>query len=127
MARSSTEAEYRALTTAASDIAWIKSLLDELGLTLRAPPLLFCDNVGATQLSLNPVLHSRMKQIAIDLHFVRNFVHRGQLRVAHVHTDDQLADLLTKPLATSRFTLLRDKIHVADGTSILRGRIRQIP
>lgn len=127
MARSSTEAEYRALATAASDIAWIKSLLDELGLTLHAPPLLLCDNVGATQLSLNHVLHSRMKHIVIDLHFVRDFVHRGQLRVAHVHTDDQLADLQTKPLARSRFTLLHDKIHVADGTSILRGRTRKIP
>jgi hypothetical protein len=58
VARSSTEAEYRALATTASDIAWIKSLLNELGLTLHAPPLLLCDNVGATQLSLNPVLHS---------------------------------------------------------------------
>jgi hypothetical protein len=127
VARSSEEAEYRALATAGSDIAWIKSLLDELGLTLRAPPLLLCDNVGATQLNLNPVLHSRMKHIAIDLHFVHDFVHRGQLRVAHVHMDDQLTDLLTKPLARSRFTLLRDKIHVADGMSILRGRIRKIP
>ena len=101
MARSSTKAQYRALATAASDIAWIKSLLDELGLPLRAPPLLLCDNVGATQLSLNPVLHSRMKHIAIDLHFVRDFVRRGQLHVAHVHTDDQLADLLTKPRQVS--------------------------
>ena len=125
VARSSTEAEYRALATTASDIAWIKSLLDELGLKLREPPLLLCDNVGATQLSLNHVIHSRMKHIAIDLYFVHDFVQRGHLRVAHVHTDDQLADLLTKPLARPRFTLLRDKIHVADGTSILRGRIRK--
>jgi hypothetical protein len=127
VARSSTEAEYRAFATAVSNIAWIKSLLDELGLPIRAPPLLLCDNVGATQLSLNLVLHSRMKQIAIDLHFVRDYVHRGQLRVAHVHTNDQPADLLTKPLVRSRFALLRDKIHVAAGTSILRGRIRKIP
>ena len=127
MARSSTEAEYRALATAAFDIAWIKSLLDELGLMLHEPPLLLYVNVGATQLSLNLVLHSRMKHIAIDLHFVRDFVHRGKLRVAHVHMDDQLADLLTKPLARSRFTLLRDKINVADETSILRGHIRKSP
>jgi hypothetical protein len=127
VARSSTEAEYRALATAASDIASIKSLLDELGLTLREPLLLLYDNVGATQLSLNLVLHSRMKHIAIDLHFVREFVHRGKLRVAHVHTDDQLVDLLTKPLARSCFTLLREKFNVADGMFILRGRIRKSP
>ena len=71
-------------------------------------------------------MHSRMKHIAIDLHFVRDFVRKGKLRVAHVHTDDQLTDLLTKPLARSRFTSLRDKINVADGTSILRGRIREL-
>ena len=88
VARSSTEAEYRALATAASDIAWIQSLLDELGIQIREPPTLLCDNVGATQLSLNPVMHSRMKHIAIDLHFVRDFVRKGKLRVAHVHTDD---------------------------------------
>jgi hypothetical protein len=123
VALSSMEAEYRALATAASDIAWIKSLLDELGLMLRKLPLLLCDNVGATQLSLNPIMHSRMQHIAIDLHFV----HCGKLHVARVHTDDQLTDLLTKPLAWSRFNLLRDKINIADGTSILRGCIGKSP
>lgn len=124
MARSSTEAEYRALSTATTDIAWIQSLLDELGLKLRKPPLLLYDNVGVTQLSLNPVMHSRMKLIAIDLHFVCDYVRRGQLRVSHIHTDDQLTDLLTKPLARSRFHLLCSKINVSDGSLILRGRIR---
>ena len=106
-------------------MAWIQSLLNELGLKLRDTPLLLCDNIGATQLSLNPVMHSKMKHIAIDLHFVRDFVQQGQLRVAHVHTDDQLSDLLTKPLARSRFQQLRSKINVADGTLILRGHIRE--
>ena len=78
VACSSTEAEYQALATATSDIAWIKSFLNELGLTLCEPPLFLCDNVGATQLSLNPVMHSRMKHITIDLHFVHDFVHHGK-------------------------------------------------
>ena len=99
MAHSSTKAEYRALATATSDIAWIQSLFDELGVTLRTPPLLLCYNVGATQLSLNPVMHSRMKRIALDLHFVSDYVRHGWLRVTHVHIDDQLAYLLIKPLA----------------------------
>ncbi|RVW88120.1 Retrovirus-related Pol polyprotein from transposon RE1 [Vitis vinifera] len=103
----------------------MESLLDELGLTLREPPLLLCDNVGVTQLNLNPVMHSKMKHIAINFHFVHDFVHCDKLCVAHVHMDDQLADKLTKPLAWSRFNLLRGKINIADGTSILRGRIRE--
>lgn len=64
-----------------------------------------------------------MKHIALDFHFVRDYVHRGWLWVAHVHIDDQLANLLTKPLTQSRFHLLRSKISVANGTLILRGRI----
>lgn len=106
VARSSINVEYRALATTTSDIAWIQSLLDELGVTLYTPPLLLCDNVSATQLSLNSVMHSRTKHIAFDFHFVRDYVHCGRLWVAHVHIDDQLADLLTKPLSQSQFHLL---------------------
>ena len=125
VAHSFTKVEYQALATATLDIAGIKSLLDELGLTLHEPPLILYDNVGATQLSLNPVMHSMMKHIVIDLHFVCEFVHHGKLCVSHVHTDDQLADLLTKPLTRSCFNLLCGKINVADGMPILRGRIRE--
>lgn len=80
--------------------------------------------MGATRLTLNPVQHSRMKHIAIDLHFVHDLASKGRLFVAYVNTQDQLADLLTKPLARARFQLLRSKISIADGTSILRGRIK---
>ena len=125
VAHSFTKVEYQALATATLDIVGIKSLLDELGLTLHEPPLILYDNVGATQLSLNPVMHSMMKHIVIDLHFVCEFVHHGKLCVSHVHTDDQLVDLLTKPLTRSRFNLLRGKINVVDGMPILRGRIRE--
>lgn len=55
--------------------------------------------MGATHLTLNPVQHSRMKHIAIDLHFVRDLTSKGRLSVSYVRTEDQLADLLTKPLA----------------------------
>ena len=55
VARSSTEAEYRALANAASETIWLLSLFQELGLPLPSPPTLLCDNLGATQLSLNPV------------------------------------------------------------------------
>jgi hypothetical protein len=99
VARSSTEAEYRALANAASETIWLLSLFQELGLHLTSPPTLLCDNLGATQLSLNPIQHSRMKHIQIDLHFVRDMAQKGLLNVHHVHSHDQLADLLTKPLS----------------------------
>jgi len=65
-----------------------------------------------------------MKHIQIDLHFVRDLVHRGAIHVRYVHTQDQLADLLTKPLSKQRIEHLRSKIALADGSSILRGCIK---
>ncbi|GKU85932.1 hypothetical protein SLEP1_g531 [Rubroshorea leprosula] len=124
IARSSTEAEYRALAIAASEVVWIQHLLSELGVSSSVPPAIFCDNIGATYLSSNPVFHSRMKHIAIDLHFVCELVDQKVLHVSHISSHDQLADVLTKALPSLRFHSLRSKIDVADGTSVLRGHIK---
>ncbi|XP_022897576.1 uncharacterized protein LOC111411260 [Olea europaea var. sylvestris] len=85
---------------------------------------LLCDNLAAAQLSLNPVQYSRMKHIQIDLHFLRDIVQKVVLKVHHVNTQEQLADLLTKPLSKQRTSQLRTKIGIADGSPILRGRIK---
>jgi hypothetical protein len=63
IARSSTEVEYRALTNASFETQWLQILFTELGLSLPQPPMLLCDNLGATQLTFNPVKHTRMKHI----------------------------------------------------------------
>jgi hypothetical protein len=59
-----------------------------------------------------------MKHIQIDLHFVHDLVQKGNLQVRHVHTQDQLADLFTKPLSKQRTEFLRTKIGLANGSSI---------
>jgi hypothetical protein len=64
------------------------SLFNELGFPLKAPPSLLCHNLSATHLSFNPVHHSRMKYIQIDIHFVRDLVQKGTINVKHVHTQD---------------------------------------
>lgn len=101
VARSSTEAEYRSLTTTSAELTWIRSLLSELCIQVQHVPTIYCDNLSATYLSINPVMHSRMKHIAIDVHFVRDLVQLGILRVQHVSTTDQLVDCLTKPLSAA--------------------------
>jgi hypothetical protein len=126
VARSSTEAEYRALANTAAEVCWLKSLLTELGIPCSSTPSILCDNLSATYLTQNPVHHTRMKHISIDVHFVRDLVQQGQMKVQHVITTDQLADCLTKPLSKARHNYLRNKIGVADGTPILRGRVRAI-
>jgi hypothetical protein len=86
VSRSSTKAEFHALVAATSETVWLHSLITELGLHLPNPPQIFCDNIGATHFSLNPVQHIRMKHIEIDLLFVRDLVQKGRITVSHVHT-----------------------------------------
>ncbi|KAI5328735.1 hypothetical protein L3X38_028132 [Prunus dulcis] len=70
VARSSTEAEYRALATTTADVLWICSLLKELHVFLNHPPLFHCDNISAIALAANPIFHSRTKHIEVDYHFI---------------------------------------------------------
>lgn len=122
VARSSIEVEYRVVATATTELMWLQNLLHELRISIHEPPWLLCDNVGATYLSSNPVLHSRMKHISLYYHFVIEQVQTNKLIITHVSTKNQLADLLTKPLPTTKFTERMSKIKVIDGTFILRGR-----
>lgn len=72
VAKSSTEAEYRALAMATAGLLWIQSLLRELHLPLLTPPILWCcDNLGATYLAANPLFHARTKHLDIYFHFFR--------------------------------------------------------
>jgi histone deacetylase 1/2 len=97
VSRSSTEAEYKALANGAAEAIWIESLLKELGVLQQRTPIIWCDNLGATYLTANPVFHARTKHIEIDFHFVRERVAAGELDVRFISSNDQLADVFTKP------------------------------
>jgi len=60
---------------------WIQKLLHDLGIFLQTPPELWCDNIGATYLSANPVFHARTKHVEIDFNFVREKVASQALKV----------------------------------------------
>jgi EAL domain-containing protein (putative c-di-GMP-specific phosphodiesterase class I) len=66
---------------ATAEIIWIQTLLEEIDLTKHAAITLWCDNLGATYLSANPVFHARTKHIEIDYHFIREHVARKQLDI----------------------------------------------
>ena len=77
--------------------------------------LVYCDNISAVYLSTNPVQHQRTKYVEIDLHFVRDRVAIGDVRVLHVPTTSQFADIFTKGLPSSTFTEFRSSLNVAGG------------
>jgi hypothetical protein len=103
VSRSSTETEYKEVANATAELIWIQVLLRELGIHQSRPPNLWCDNVGATYLTTNPIFHRRMKHVEVDYHFVRERVASRQLDVRPISSKDHVADIMTKPLAGPAF------------------------
>jgi Reverse transcriptase (RNA-dependent DNA polymerase) len=112
VARSSTESEYKALAITSSELIWLQYLLAELKVSISSPPVLWCDNIGATFLASNPMFHARTKHVEIDYHFVRERVANKTLQIRFLTSKDQIADIFTKPLASPRFIFLTSKLTV---------------
>ena len=96
MARSSTEAKYRALTDTTSELLWLQWLLKDIGVSTSSATSLYCDNQSAIHITHNDVFHERTKHIEIDCHFIRYHLVHGALKLISVSSKDQLADIFTK-------------------------------
>jgi hypothetical protein len=112
VSRSSAEAEYRAVANVVAETTWLRQLLLELHVPLQRATIVYYDNDSAMYLSTNPVQHQRTKHIKIDLHFVHERVAAGTVRVLHVPTSSQYADIFTKGLPSSVFTEFRSSLNV---------------
>ena len=95
----------------------MKQTLKDYGINLKKVPLL-CDNESAIKISQNPVQHSRTKHIEIRYHFLRDHVLKGDIVISHVKTEDQLADIFTKPLDEKRFSTLRCELNILDSSNV---------
>ncbi|RCU36414.1 hypothetical protein DVA76_18100, partial [Acinetobacter baumannii] len=80
----------------------MKQQLVDFGLKFDSIPIR-CDNTSAINLTKNPILHSRTKHIEIRHHFIRDHVAKGDIKLEFVNTQNQLADIFTKPLDETRF------------------------
>jgi hypothetical protein len=114
VSRSSAEAEYRAVAHVVAESCWIRNLLQELHCPLHRSTVVYCDNVSAVYLSVNPVQHRRTKHIEIDIHFVRDKVQVGDVRVLHIPTASQYADIFTKGLPSAPFVEFRSSLTVQE-------------
>ncbi|GJZ89654.1 hypothetical protein Tco_0661436 [Tanacetum coccineum] len=106
LAISTTEAEYVSAGKACQQALWMKQALVDYGIRLDDIPIM-CDNKGAIDLSKNPVQHSRTKHIEIRHHFLRDNVQKGNISIEKVSSEDNIADILTKPLKREPFNYLR--------------------
>ena len=108
---STAEAEYITADSYCTQLLWKQKLLHDYGICQKHLTI-YCDNTSAINISKNPIQHSRTKHIEIRHHFIRELVKDGTLTLEFIHTDDQKADLFTKPLDNKRFKFLHQNIGV---------------
>lgn len=110
VARSSAEAESRAMANGVCELLWIRRVLLELRLSDSTPMKLFCDNKAAISIAYNPVQHDRIKHVEIDRHFIKEKLEHGIICTPFIPTSQQTADVFTKGLFKPNFELHISKL-----------------
>jgi hypothetical protein len=114
VARSSAEAEYRAMAQRVCDLVWLRKLMEELRLLEKNTLSLFSDSKAAISIAYNPIQHDRTKHREIDRYFIKEKLGEGSLAVSHVTSEKQLADVFTKGLRNRLFHTLVCKLGMRD-------------
>ncbi|WVZ97090.1 LOW QUALITY PROTEIN: hypothetical protein U9M48_042651 [Paspalum notatum var. saurae] len=118
---STTEVDY------CSQLLWMKATLSDFGLRFGRIPLLV-DSTSAISVAKNLVLHSRTKYIDVRFHFLRDHYEKSDIDLVHVVTQNQLADIFTKPLEFSAFVRLRGELGVTGwcvDNALIKGEIER--
>ena len=106
IALSTTEVEYIAVAAYYSQLIWLKQQLEDFGVKLPTMEIK-CDNTSVINVSKNHVHHSRTKHIDIRHHLLRDHVEKGNVKLTHVCTEDQVDNIFTKGLSSEPFQRLR--------------------
>ncbi|XP_058180972.1 uncharacterized mitochondrial protein AtMg00810-like [Rhododendron vialii] len=114
VARSSAEAEYRAMAHGVCELLWLQTVLRDLGITDNGPMKLYCDNKAAINIAHNPVQYDRTKHREIDRHFIKEKLSAGLICMPFVRSEDQLAGIFTKGLGSKSFHPIVFKLGLID-------------
>jgi len=123
IALSSTEAKYRGVVIVACEVVWLQKLLSDLGQSVDAPIVIYCDNISSILLANNLVYHVRTKHIEVHYHFIREKVLAKEIDLIHVNTKDQVVDIFTKALGTDKLRKFRKMLGVLEVDLSLRGSV----
>jgi hypothetical protein len=118
VALSTTEAKYVAASACCTQLLWMRQTLHDFNCRFTKI-LLLCDNKSAIKLANNPISHSRTKHIDIRHHFLRDHEAKRDIKIRHVSTEKQLADIFTKPLDESRFFALHSELNILDSHNVV--------
>ena len=114
VARSSAEAEFRGMTLGICEALWLRLLLMDLGYLSRQQILLYCDNKTACAITHNPVQHDRTKHVKVDKFFIKEKLDEKIVELPKIRSEDQLADILTKPVSSRVFSKFLGKLGMCD-------------
>ncbi|XP_057745284.1 uncharacterized mitochondrial protein AtMg00810-like [Arachis stenosperma] len=114
VARSSSEAEYRAMAAGVYEVQWLSYLLHDLNIPITQPILFYCDNQSALYIVANPVFHERTKHIEVDCHVVRERAVSRLIKLLPISSKNQTADIFTKALAPGPFQNCFSKLGLFD-------------
>lgn len=111
---SSTEAEYKALCSGTCEAIWLRRILEDVGEGQQESTVIRCDNEGTIKLGNYPVCHARSKHIDTQYHFVREKVQSKEFSLVYCNTNENVADIFTKPLKKPKFEFCRSKLCVVE-------------
>ena len=123
VARSSAEAEFRAVAHGICEIMRIRRLLEELKMTGSSLMKLYCDNRVAISVAHNPVLHDRTKHVEVDKHFIKEKIDNRLVCMTYIPTEEKVANVFTKGLYKRQFDFLVGKLTMEDIFKPARGGV----
>ena len=100
---SSTEAEYVACSQAATELEFVRQILESMGVNVQLPMTVYVDNTGAIELARNWSTSGRTKHIDVRFHYLRKLVEQGMMELKFVRSENNTADIFTKNLPTNLF------------------------
>eukprot|EP00253_Pinus_taeda_P005140 PITA_05140 len=118
VALSTAEAEYVAAIAATCQAVWMRRMLRSLGQEQAKGTVIFCDNRSAIALSKNSVFHKRTKHIDTRFHYIKELVNNGEIILKHYKTEEQVVDILTKPLDEKCFEFLRKCLGMTNNPAV---------
>lgn len=119
MAQSTKKVEYIAANDASREAVCLRKLLSGMFQEKLETTVIHCDNQSCLKLTKNPVFHDRSKHIEMKYHFIRDMVQKGAIKFQYICTEEQIADILTKPLSYGKFVHFWDKLGVIENVSLL--------
>ena len=112
MALSTVEAAYAVACSSSCEAVWISKLLSDIIDLQLDVTCIHCDNQSCVKLSENLVFHDKSKHIEIKYHYIRDMVQRGAVKLQYVAMEEQIVDVLMKPLGRVKFEYFREKLGV---------------